>query len=1312
MRICLIVGIVLLSGALLGQDALWIGKLRTEGRSFAAKGQFDEAHAALTECARLAKLAENEALLSEALLELARLHGNARYKGAQRHFMEPLLLECAKTAARADYVLIELDALSLLDAHLRIQKKPVDEMLVTDVVLSMAISRIWWLSGYPDAADTVTTLGLLPLLDEWAAISRSMNAGNTDAATRTATAFITRLEKDKYPRSAACARLWLAQQLCTPAHAGKGGDVSVLKLAQAAADQFEKTHHWHSEFAARLIVAKAETDLARAFVQATRARELMWRARQGDSNDMLDVLELLARVAPAESRAAWRTELTDALLRRAQQAQGVLLASLRSGHDVLKWWLPLATRLRGYAGLDARLDRAAKEVERLLERQRQLQSLPTPAQRAAFRSKAASSKNSKPAMAALARMAELSGRYEVIDLLFENLASETPLDEVALALETLARAEDLPRLMTLAASPNPKAAGCAAAIIFRLAHGGASVDVQTLLELPKLDALARVWLLAAQAARGEESAVAKLRTLGATVGEAGNAALLLLAALGDVSSMVELRKRLPPASNAGFYGRNLARVPITHIDSFMDALGTETLESARAHWVHRQWRDYTRTRGKIVGARLLYLQRRDRTELLNDRPALLEDLQAARNDASAEFRDEEAALLDWAVKRAMRDDAERAADFNHEPDSFLDENSVKAAGEAELDRAPGGGAPAVDGCWLNHAQEKATFKLSLHKRLLDCSLADNRITLVIGDLRRRCNYNMKPASLRALAAALDSLYAAAELRIEGHKPLPLAITFKGYAWRDEERFSKDGTSVPGKITSEVNPERWQNKEYDGTVRFTAELPRGDGGEVLPLELLARALLVVKVKFFDDIDELKFTLSSLSESLADKPDLVVEHFSIEPTDPKPGQVLVARLNAINTGRTVEKAGLCTVRFYVKNPQYDKGFRVVAEQQFDPVGWRAGERKTFTLLPVLCETHFLNAYSHTFVPEAGDVELKVMVDSFDMVEESDNDNNIMGRNLGWKLEGERAAALAEQDLLNAVKPLLERLRAATTSEDCLAISAELEALFERAQVKTQNTRAALDLCRRVGCAVCHDIAVAAVKQELAEAMRNGALNETVLRRLGSRLAIAQRAYVTSGAPLVLTDLDRARRTTLALSRSAKFTNEAFELGNLLGLTPEGAALPAGAETLSGGLDKIDNALSLARWIDDLRRRNQGDATVKPNTKDAVDAVTSLTGLDALLHVPKTIFKNFIDYGDRAFNNCSKVMELIAKRISGESSDAEIAAAIEEMKAGMAPAQLGRDIIKDLGVDSLKKVKVIGPIVDFFVTWFEEDERYAFK
>lgn len=1312
MRICLIIGAVLLSGALLCQDSFWIGKLRNEGCSFAEKGQFDEAHAAFTESARLAKLGENEWLMAEVTFELAKLHGNARYKGAQPQFIESLLLACAKAAARADHATLELNALSLLDTQLRIQKKPVDEMLVTDVVLSMAISRIWWLSGYPDAADTATTLGLLPRVDEWAAISRSMHAGNTAAASKLALAVIERLEKDKCPRSAACARLWLAQQLCTPAHAGKGGDVSVLKLAQAAAEQFEKTHHWHSEYAARLIVAKAETDLSRAFDQATRARELMWRARQGDSDNVLDVLEVLSRVAPADSRAAWRAELLDVLLRRAQMAQGELLARLRNGQDVLKWWLPFATRLRGYAGLDARLDRAAKEVERLLDRQRALESQPTPAQRAAFRAKVASTKNSKPALAALARMAELSGRHEVIDLLLENLASDTPLVECALALETLARAEDLAALTTLAASPNPLSAGCAAAIIFRLAHGGVSVDVRALLDLPKLDALARIWLLAAQAARGEESAIATLRAFGATAAETGNTALLLLAALGDATSMVELRKRLPPASNAKFYEHNLARVPIKHIHAFMNALGTETLEGARAHWVHRQWRDYTRTRGKIMGARLLYLQRRDRTELLNDTPAIIEDLQAARNEASAEFRDEEAALLDWAVKRAMRDNAERAADFEYVPDSFIGKNNVWTAGEAELDRAPGGAAPAVDGCWLNHTQDKATFKLSLHKRLQDCALADNRITLVVGDLRRRCRYDTKPASLRALAAALDNLYAAAELRIEGHKPLPLAIAFKGYAWRDEERFNKDGTSVPGKITSEVNPERWQNKEYDCTVRFTAELPRGDGGELFPIELLAKALLVVKVKFFDDTDELKFTLSSLSESLAEKPDLVVEHFSTEPANPKPGQVLVARLTAINTGRSVDKAGLCTVRFYVKNPQYDKGFRVVAEQQFDPVGWRAGERKTFTLLPVLCETHFLNAYSHTFVPEAGDVELKVMVDSFDMVEESDNDNNIMGRTLGWKLEGERAATLAEQDLLDAVRPLLERLRAASTSEDCLAISAEIEALFERAQVKTQNTRAALDLCRRVGCALCHDFAVAAVKQELAEAMRNGALNETVLRRLGSRLAIAQRAYVTSGTPLVLTDLDRARRTTLALSRSAKLTNEAFELGNLLGMTPEGAALPAGAETFAGGLDKIDNALSLARWIDDLRRRNQGDATVKPNTKDAVDAVTSLTGLDVLLHVPKTLFKNLIDYGDRAFNHCSKVMELIAMRISGKSSDAEIAAAIEAMKAGMAPAQLGRDIIKDLGVDSLKKVKVIGPIVDFFVTWFEEDERYAFK
>ena len=1309
MRTLLLLVLLLFSGAAFGQDWDWLNQLRTTGREHVSKGRFDQAHAAFIELGRCAKQNQANFFLADVLFDLATLHANKAYRAAQPQFIEQLLIASANAAAKVDYLQKEYDAVKALNSHLRALKKPVDNLLLADIALSFALSQAWWLSYNVDAQDAVAAHGLLGRLDEWAALGRKMNAGNTADATKAALAFIERLEKDKYPRAAARARLWVAQQLCKPDHAGKGGEVSVLKLAQAAIEQFEKTAHQPPEFFARQIAAKAETDISKALVHALRAWELSKLASQGDNDLVLELLELLIRIAPVDSRATWKSEFVETLVRRVHDGQTTLLACLRGGNDTSSYWVTATAKMRGYVSLDARIARAVTEMERLIERLRQLDSPPTAAQRAAFKAKVEAHKKDKAELAALARMAELAGRYEIIDLLFENLASEEPLQECALALETLARREDLPRLVKLAASPNSMVATCAAAMIFRFVNEGASVDLKSLLELPKLDALACVWLLAAQAARGDEASVAKLRLLGAKADEAGNTALLALAALGDATSLVELRRRLPPDSNAAFYGRNLARLPLTHLRAAMQAMGTETVEGARAHWAHREWRTYTRSTGPVIGPRLLYLKRRDRKESLETDSKILDDLKAARDEATGSFHDAEAVLYDWAIKHAMQDDPENAADFRYEPDGFLEGAELQSAGAAELDRAPGAATPSSDGCWLTHSEGERDLTLSLHKRLSDCTLADNRITLRISDLGRRLSFNKDDAFVRKIAAALDKLYESAELRIPGKPAVKLSIAFKGYSWRDEQKFLKDGVNVPAKVTSLVNPERWGNKENDGVVTFSGELPRDEIGDPLPLDLLAQSELVVKVKLFASPAELKFRLSPIRESMADKPDLVVGSFTIEPANPKPGQVLVATLITVNAGRSVTKAGLCTVRFYVKNPQYEQGFRVVAEQQFDPVGWRHGETKKFTLLPVLCETHFLNTYSHTFVPEAGDVELKVMVDSFDMVEESDNENNISGRTLGWKIEGERAAALAEADLLAAVQPMLDRLRLATTTVDCLAISASIETLFERAQVKTQNIRGSLDLCRRVGCAVSYDIDVAAIKRDLAEVIQSGALTPAVLERMGSRLASAQRAYVMSGAPLVMTDLDRARRTTLALSRSAKLTNEAVELGSMLGLTPEGTELPKGAGTVADSLDKIDNALSLARWIDDLRRRNQGDTTVKPNTKDAVDAVTSLTGLDALLHVPKTIFKNFIDYGDRAFNNCSKVLELINKRISGESTDAEITAAIAELKAGMAPAQLGRDIIKDLGVDSLKKVKVIGPIIDFFVTWFEEDERY---
>ncbi|MBK8206159.1 MAG: hypothetical protein IPK87_05090 [Planctomycetes bacterium] len=1291
--------LLLLFGALShAQDAGSLWTHLNEGDKHVSAGKFAEAHQSYMSALHLSRLIDSTYHEGRALLGLAKLHDRTDYPGAQRAMVAELYRQgiASLVSYRSNFEAME--AALLLAAHERAHEREPDQLLVNDLTLAVAISGPAWTMNHLIRGKFTLPPEFHDVQNEWMLARLALDAGSTASGADRAIAAIEAMEKAKLALAGVEARLWLCKELVKPAHA-KIGATRVPDIAGPAIDTAAARAWRFAGFELCVLMARTNRDDAKALAAARETVRLAGHSWYRSSTTCADALAVLARLAPATERTAWQGEFARALNTIAANCRLRLLDAL--GHGGTQWApADLLEFLRRHAATYPALRERMQHIERLASRVDNATPVPTEAQRAQFRKRFEAAAKDPNSLAAASIMAELAGRDEVVDLLLNNLESDKPLLECAQALESLARVEHLPRLLKLALSPDANVAASAAACVMRLVKEGARPDLKAVLASESLGAIARAWLLGALALSGDESGVAGLRKMAALPeGDAGAAmALFVLASLGDVVAGAELFRRLPFDKHPDFYGNNLARACTDHVAGMLYNLKHNNRPGARAKWMHRESRSQAEAGS---GEHLLYLAARDRRE--SNHLTQLAPLEKLRDIARGPWRE----LYQWAIDRAIKEYPETHADHDRGAAAATPPESL---GGSELDHPESELRPSADGVWLRWKSGSTDCHLSLHKRLTDCALEDNSITLTISDLRRRVRYSQSDDEVRSLAAALDQLYESAELQIPDHDPIPMTIAFKGYSWRDEEEATR-GRNVPGKITSLVNPERWQNPEYDGNVKFTAALPEPDKemGIVIPLEELSKAVLVVKVKLFGQSGVLRFRLTPLQESMAELPDLAVNSFTMEPSGAKPDQMVVVEVGATNLGRTVTKAGSCTLRFYVKNPQYGEGFRVVAEQRFEAVGWRHGERKWFKLLPVIGREHFLNRYSHTYVPEAGDVEFLVMLDPFDQCKESDKENNKSGRLLDWALEGDEAAKLAEADLMAALEPVLQRLRAATDRDQALAVCNEFEALFERCKVKTESTRAARDMCRRIGHGVMCDLEVAAIQAELAEGVKDESLTPSRLRLLAGRLSRLQGDLIDSGLPVATTQLDAARRMTMTLAKSSKLTNEGADIARALGHSDE-SVFPEGAKKMASTLEKIDKLLVLARWVDDLRRNTEaGHIVVKPSVKDAADAALGLTGLDKLLGVPKAYFANILDYDDRTWTGSTSCLEAINLRMDGKITDAELNARISGLEREFAPAQLGENILKDLGMDKLKEVRLLGTIVSFVSTWFKEDERY---
>ena len=1284
--------LILFAASLQAQDSSAAWSFNSQGDAFLSAGKFAQAHEAYIHGATIAQASENGFAEGFILLALAGLHDRTEYEQACHTLVPEILQRAITLLAKADAYWHALRGCRMLGDHLKtIERKP-DPTLMADIALAAVISDTTEALAQATLRNPAYAADLPDVHRDWMLATLSLRSGATVAGADRAAAAIADMDKHALRHAATQARLWLALELLTSAHEANGA-ARVVGLATAAAESAAALECRYTEHRAWALVARMQGDPAKA-VAAARAA-----LRAGPSYNpgpAIEALAVLARSGPEGERASWQAEYAQAALRQARDCQRQMLRAVHRG-DASYLPTDAIAQLRRHGGRLPALAPHLKVIDRLERRLSDALPEPTPAQRAEFRRRFENAVSEKGALRAAATLAELGGRHEVMDLLMDNLESSDPIEECAMAVQSTARVEHMPRLLKLATSKTTFVAIAASTAIFRLVHEGARPSLGDVLKSEAIAGVPRAYLLGALALAGDETGVDGLRALAAasTDADVTATAFFVLATLGDVAAGAELGRRMPMDKNHPFYAVNLARGGALHARGMFYRLRHDDITGARAKWLHRQWRGLDRN---SRGWHLMYAAPRDRRDMNSLQS--LDQLQWLRDTERGAWGD----VLEWLIQHLMNDFPEWFADHTHVPAEKP--GPLGELAKSEMDRPESSILPSADGVWLMYAVGTDKGFLSLNKKLLDTTLADNTLIVTLADNGRRIQTKANESFIRTVAAALDKMYDSAALLLPGREPMPMSIHFKGYSWDSEER---PGTI--SEVTRIANPERWRNPEYNGHVKLVASLPEPDEGmgNTIPLEELAQAEVLVNIKLLDRTGTMRFKLSALREALAELPDLAVTSFEINPLSAKPNQMLIVSVSATNLGRTVTKAGSCLVGFYVKNPQYGKGFRMLAEQRFEAVGWRHGESKEFKLLPVVGTEHFLNRYSHTFVPEAGDTELVVMIDPFDQCAESDNENNKSSKLLNWELDGEEATKLAESDLVAALEPLLTRLRAAQDREAALAVCREFEALFERCKVNSDVTRAALDMCRRIGNGVMCDLEIAAAQKDLDDAIADGTLTESKLRLIGARLSRVQRDILDCGLPIKPSQLDTARRATLALSRSAKMTNEAADLHNIF-RQPDNPAFPAGAKTFADNVSRLDNAIVLARWVNDMREKaaNNPDAP-KPQVKDAVDAAVGLTGLDKLLGLPKAFFGGIMNYNERNWDKVTGCLDSIGDRISDKISDRDLQQRVAGVEKGFCPAQLGQELLENAESETIKKVPVLGTIYSFCKSWFNEDKRY---
>lgn len=862
---------------------------------------------------------------------------------------------------------------------------------------------------------------------------------------------------------------------------------------------------------------------------------------------------------------------------------------------------------------------------------------------------------------AAAILAEIAMREEAFPVLVEELHEEGNAPALAWAIETLARQQDIETLIELLKHKDWEVVEAAAAAIFRLDATGLGFKI-TLAAANIPNNGAALYVSGTLAKFGTPNSLDSLEKE-VREGNSGRRAIAsgILASLGYATPVKTFRELLNEEKPSFVIPRVLARMPRTWgAELVYDSNSISSYHASRAAFRRT---DPNRTRR--IPARGLHANLYLLPEGVADGNLDMQLLSEAQSAEKSETRD----LIAWA--------ADRAGAQGNEVDNALAETE----------------------------DETPLRRLARIERETSSRPEGNRKRLVIididGDGFARCAIEYEVGT----AQIVDN-----KIRI----PYRMSHTFKavggGLAGQVYSKVTipMAASNVRGKVFVVIpgyEPiEAVYGSGADGWGEVIAPLPikTGEGlddNTPAPLEEIVQGKLDVRFDFNGNPGQLEFPLRYVAPPEGDKPDLVPLALTIDPPVPEIGRSARVYLRVKNNGKAVGDVGFSSVRFMIKNPQSEDGWRTLDARPFSPRGWRPGEIRTFEVRPKFVEGYYMNTYSYTYTPALGDTVIRADVDPDNSVKEMDDENNAIEVDSPLRHDEQTGTALAEAEALEALKQPAEDLKNATTLEELDDAYGRAYSIFERLTNKTPAVEIMLrHLYSAYAMKEARMRADAALK-DLRQAREDGTLDAIKARTIRSRLERAQEAYLNSGVPIKVETLEKCRNATLAAANLPAAVGDYAQLNYALNRYDSDESAAGNA---SRYLKALDGAMLAVTEMERARQRGEVDAgNLMDAASNAADALE--LKLPGFSNLHREILKAELEYADKGMRKEADAIEALTAVISGEEGAQErLNAAVGEVEQHVSAGPFTPDSIKNIFKGWVKDIPVVGQIADIIFSW----------
>ena len=865
-------------------------------------------------------------------------------------------------------------------------------------------------------------------------------------------------------------------------------------------------------------------------------------------------------------------------------------------------------------------------------------------------------------------IAEVSGRHEGFAVLVASLAEKGNSQQLAWAIETLARQEDLETLFKLLDHEDWAVREVAAAAMFRL--DTSEVGGRIIFAAIKRPTSGHtLYLTGCMAKAGLPAALRDLEKEAAGENEARRAiAAGILASLGFATPIATIHTMLDADKPNATIPRALGRMPRNWGEDLMyRASRVDNIHAARAAFV----------RGDKRRARRVFSNHPYSTVYLSPDPSKgdlsrgneMELVEAASTAESDNVRD----LNTWAADRA-------------------------GAQGSELDAASA--APE------NESEERPLHRLARTERETTPLTAGNRKRLVLIDIdgngMARCAIEFEVGTAEIVDNQLRIPYRWT-MKIDAIGSSLAGIMYKQVvlAMAAADVLDSATIEIPGYEAIKAGFSGGSN----GWSFVVASLPYEELGEGLgdntpaPLDEVVQGKLKVHFDFNGNPGNLEFPLRYVAPPAGDKPDLLPQSIVLDPPVPELGTSARIYLRVVNNGKAVGDVAVSSVRFMIKNPQNEDGWRTLDARVFSPRGWRPGEVRTFEVRPKFVDGYYMNTYSYTYTPDIGDTTIRAIVDPDNTVKEMNEDNNQIDIESPLQFDEEKGSELAEAEALEALKQPAADLTAATNLAEIDDAYGRAYSIFERLKNKSPAVTIMIrHLYASFSLKEARFRAEDALK-ELKEARDSGNLTEVKARSIRRKLIRAQEDYLRAGVPVKVTTLERARNATLAAANTSAAIDDYAQLNYALNRydSPDS---PAGEATRY--LKALDGALLAVREAERLRETGEMDiGNVMDATSNFADSVN--LKLPGFSNLHRELLKAELEYADKGMRKEADAIDALSDVIAGkEGAQERLNQAVGDVESHVKAGPFTTDAIKNIAKGWVKDIPIIGQIADIIFSW----------